>query len=250
MSWAASNFYAGRTLQEMAGWPGYWEGLPPMHYATHCVSPCLALPGKLAESVVCHGSGRISRSPDFQIRFALRGRDRDLENARFRVVAPRSPAACSKRPGNISRAFDVYADKVSFEWPSSRARAGRFASRRKTREGRNPRLCQPSSQGFAALRPRGVYDANETQHLSFLQGSGHGGSHPHLAHEFITAVVEARRPRPDAETSANRTMTGISPHVGHERRRAGPNSAVLNGEFDGGSDVRGGPPMHSPGIRE
>ena len=26
--------------QEMLGWPGYWEGLPPMHYATHVVSPC------------------------------------------------------------------------------------------------------------------------------------------------------------------------------------------------------------------
>jgi len=47
----------------MDGWPNYWPGLPPMWYATHCVSPCLALlskPGKPAhaESVVCHGSGR------------------------------------------------------------------------------------------------------------------------------------------------------------------------------------------------
>src|SRR5437868_3610644 len=54
------QFLRGSHQQEMAGWPGYWEGLPPMHYATHCVSPCLALPGKLAEHVVCHGSGKIS----------------------------------------------------------------------------------------------------------------------------------------------------------------------------------------------
>ena len=54
------QFLRGSHQQEMAGWPGYWEGLPPMHYATHCVSPCLHLPNKLAESVVCHGSGRIS----------------------------------------------------------------------------------------------------------------------------------------------------------------------------------------------
>src|SRR5438094_2067379 len=54
------QFLRGSHQQDMAGWPGYWEGLPPMHYATHCVSPCLCLPGKLAESVVCHGSGRIS----------------------------------------------------------------------------------------------------------------------------------------------------------------------------------------------
>ena len=48
-SWAASSSSARSHQQEMAGWPGYWEGLPPMHYATHCVSPCLGLPGKLAE---------------------------------------------------------------------------------------------------------------------------------------------------------------------------------------------------------
>ena len=25
--------------QDMDGWPNYWPGLPPMHYATHCVGP-------------------------------------------------------------------------------------------------------------------------------------------------------------------------------------------------------------------
>src|SRR5918997_857230 len=54
------QFLRGAHHQEMAGWPGYWEGLPPMHYATHAVSPVLSLAGALAESVVCLGSGRIS----------------------------------------------------------------------------------------------------------------------------------------------------------------------------------------------
>ena len=27
--------------QDMDGWPGYWPGLPPMWYATHCVGPLL-----------------------------------------------------------------------------------------------------------------------------------------------------------------------------------------------------------------
>src|SRR5206468_11196923 len=53
------QFLRGSHQQDMDGWPNYWPGLPPMHYATHCVSPCLALLGKHAESVVCHGSGRI-----------------------------------------------------------------------------------------------------------------------------------------------------------------------------------------------
>jgi len=48
--------------------------------------------------------------------------------------------------------------------------------------------------------------------LSFKQGSGHGGSHPHLAHEFIMSIVEKRPPMPDAKTSVNWTMAGICAH--------------------------------------
>src|SRR5947207_126740 len=47
------QFMRGAHQQEMAGWPGYWEGLPPMHYATHAVSPCLALVCGESEYVSC-----------------------------------------------------------------------------------------------------------------------------------------------------------------------------------------------------
>src|SRR5215813_7158568 len=67
------QFIRGSHQQDMEGWPGYWEGFPPMHYATHCVSPCLALLGKHAEHVVCHGSGRIDESliPKYGSPFAV-----------------------------------------------------------------------------------------------------------------------------------------------------------------------------------
>jgi hypothetical protein len=58
----------------------------------------------------------------------------------------------------------------------------------------------------------GVYDADDHQHLSFTQGGGHGGSHPHLVHEFVTALVEGRDPYPNARQSANWTCTGILAH--------------------------------------
>jgi predicted dehydrogenase len=45
--------------QDMDGWPNYWPGLPPMHYATHCVGPVLGLAGGDAEYVSCFGSGTI-----------------------------------------------------------------------------------------------------------------------------------------------------------------------------------------------
>ena len=40
------QFLRGSHQQDMDGWPDYWPGLPPMWYATHCVSPCLAILSK------------------------------------------------------------------------------------------------------------------------------------------------------------------------------------------------------------
>src|ERR1700733_8389703 len=74
------QFLRGSHQQDMDGWPNYWPGLPPMHYATHCVSPCPPTLGgtgaagsPLAESVVCHGSGRIREEliPKYNSPFAL-----------------------------------------------------------------------------------------------------------------------------------------------------------------------------------
>ncbi|MEO2031457.1 MAG: gfo/Idh/MocA family oxidoreductase, partial [Planctomycetaceae bacterium] len=57
--------------------------------------------------------------------------------------------------------------------------------------------------------PQEIHDA---KHLSFVQGGGHGGSHPHLVHEFISSLLEDRDPWPNAVTSANWTCVGICAH--------------------------------------
>ena len=74
------------------------------------------------------------------------------------------------------------------------------------------------------IRPftRSIQDA---EHLSFLQGSGHGGSHPHLAHEFLTALVEDRECYPNAVKSANWTCVGL---CAHESALAGGKIVKLN----------------------
>ncbi|HZV35322.1 MAG TPA: gfo/Idh/MocA family oxidoreductase, partial [Verrucomicrobiae bacterium] len=58
---------------------------------------------------------------------------------------------------------------------------------------------------------KGVYD-DEHAHLSFIQGGGHGGSHPHLANEFIMSIVEGRPSFPDVYQSVNWTCAGICAH--------------------------------------
>lgn len=196
--------------QEMLGWPGYWEGLPPMHYATHVVSPCLALAGKDAESVTCFGSGRIQEYliPKYNSPFAI-------ETAHIKMHDSDLVAEVMRSLFNTARqyreSFDVYGSKMSFEWPLIEHTAP------VVHIGERPRHVDVLD--YAHLLPEpiqkfttgGVY-GGEQQHLSFIQGSGHGGSHPHLAHEFLMSIVEDRDPFPNARQSANWTCVGILAH--------------------------------------
>ena len=59
---------------------------------------------------------------------------------------------------------------------------------------------------------KGVYSSDEETHLSFTQGGGHGGSHPHLVHAWLAAIRGERSALPDAAASANWTMVGICAH--------------------------------------
>jgi hypothetical protein len=61
----------------------------------------------------------------------------------------------------------------------------------------------------AFTQPAAIQDA---EHLSFLQGGGHGGSHPHLVHHFLMAVLGRQPALPDVETSVNWTLVGICAH--------------------------------------
>jgi hypothetical protein len=58
---------------------------------------------------------------------------------------------------------------------------------------------------------RFVY-GEDADHMSFKQGGGHHGSHPHLVHEFVRAIVEDRPAAVDAVTAANWTAPGICAH--------------------------------------
>src|SRR3954462_7726364 len=208
------QFMRGSHQQDMDGWPGYWEGLPPMHYATHCVGPCLALLGKHADSVVCHGSGRIREEL-----ISKYGSPFAVETATFKVRDSDVVAEVTRSLFDTARqyreSFDVTGSKKSFEWQQlegedpvihtkglpepqipQRTKVPDYASR----------LPQPI-QRFT--QPAAIQDA---EHLSFLQGGGHGGSHPHLTHHFLQAVLGKQPAMPDAPTSANWTMVGICAH--------------------------------------
>lgn len=205
------QFLRASHQQEMAGWPGYWEGLPPMHYATHCVGPVLALTDAEAAWVSCLGSGRIDENliPKYGSPFAIetchiRYRDSDL--------AAEITRSLFNTARQYRESFEVYGAKKSFEWPLIEGQPCVIHT------GETPELVEVPDYAHLLPEPirpyttQGVYDSKANQHLSFTQGSGHGGSHPHLAHEFLMALLEGRDPRPNARRSANWTAVGILAH--------------------------------------
>ncbi len=205
------QFLRGAHQQEMAGWPGYWEGLPPMHYATHAISPLLALAGSaLAEYVVCLGSGRIA--PELTAKY---GSPFAVESALVKVRDSDLSAEITRSLFETAReyveSFSVYGDRSSFEWEQVHRSGPVLFTGEHAEHVEVPNYAHLLPEPIQRYTTKGVYD-EEHAHLSFQQGSGHGGSHPHLAHEFIRSIVEGRPSVLDAVTAANWTSVGICAH--------------------------------------
>jgi predicted dehydrogenase len=198
--------------QDMDGWPSYWEEMIPMHYATHVVSPILGLVDGKAEYVSCFGSGTV------------RDDIREKSGSPFAVESCHIKIADSDVSAQIWRflydtarqyreSFDVYGTKKSFEWTLVEGDEHVLHTAKKAEHEIPERVSVPD---FAHLLPAEIQKFTQTiedaDHLSFVQGGGHGGSHPHLVNEFVSALLENRDPMPNAVTSANWTCVGICAH--------------------------------------
>lgn len=204
------QFMRGSHQQEMAGWPGYWEGLPPMHYATHAVSPCLALVRGEAEYVNCFGSGRIEDRlvAKYGSPFAIESALFKVRNQQLAFEVTRSLFETARQ---YRESFDVYGDKVSFEWTQIEDELPVIHVGEKPERVTIPDYARLLPEPIQRFTTNGVYDGTNA-HLSFIQGGGHGGSHPHLVHEFISSIVEGRPSFPDVYQSVNWTCAGICAH--------------------------------------
>ena len=210
------QFLQASHQQDMDGWPNYWPGLPPMWYATHCVGPMLALTNASAEYVSCFGSGTIRREliKHYKSPFAVETahvklRDSDLT---ARIIRSLFDTARQYR-----ESIDVYGSKKSFEWTLVEnephvLHTAKLPEHKIPKKITVPDYAKRLPKGIRPFTTKGVYDLGKKTHLSFTQGAGHGGSHPHLAHEFLTALVEGREPYPNARQSANWTCVGLCAH--------------------------------------
>ncbi len=218
------QFLRGAHYQDMEYWPPYWRGLPPMHYATHAVSPVLALADTQARAVHCFGSGvmRPELHEQYNNPFPIETAIFELEHEP--ALAAEVTRSLFHTARDYTESFNVYGERATFEWEQIEDEApvvfrmtpAEAASWGRGNEITVERVNAPDRQDLlpkeiARFTQRGVYDETHA-HLSFLQGGGHGGSHPHLVHEFVSSIVEKRQPWPDAMTMAAWTAAGICAH--------------------------------------
>ena len=103
--------------------------------------------------------------------------------------------------------FCVYGDRRGFEWEQGRDGGHRLFTMAPYEPGMWGRPVR-TEVAEIPYRP----DLLPPELAPFAEG-GHGGSHPHLVHEFVRSVVEGRPPRVDAVTAADWTAPGICAHL-------------------------------------
>ncbi len=210
------QFLKASHQQDMDGWPNYWPGLPPMHYATHCVGPVLGLTQDEAEYVSCFGSGTIREEliKEYNSPYAVETTHIKFRNSDLSAQVYRSLFDVARQ---YRESFEVYGSKKSVEWPLIEGKPLVVHTAKKPEpeipeEVESPDFAKLLPEEIQSFTTKGVYDEDENTHLSFTQGAGHGGSHPHLVHAFINALVNDTAGYPNARQSANITCVGILSH--------------------------------------
>lgn len=126
----------------------------------------------------------------------------------------------------------VYGSKKSFEWGFSDgddpcitketpAVLGKRGGGAIVKTVEMPNYYQSLPEAIQRFTVGGSYDPlNPQESLKMGSGAGHHGSHAHLVHEFVSSIVETRKPWIDEMLGGNITAAGICAHE----------SAMKNGE--------------------
>jgi predicted dehydrogenase len=205
------QFLRGSHHQEMRDWPGYWEGLPPMYYATHAISPLLAIAERRAEYVHCHGSGRIREGLAKQY-----GSTFAVESALVKLHGSDLSAEISRSLFETAREyveyFAVYGSERSFEWEQTLNSGPVLFTGETATYVEVPDFADRLPKEIRVFTTQGVYGGSEPG-TALPHASGHGGSHPHLVHEFVESIRDDRKPSVNVRVAANWSAVGLCAHT-------------------------------------
>ena len=197
----------------------YWQGLPPMHYATHAIAPLYGIAGSRIEKVVCFGSGTMSEKlmSSYQNPYPIEDALLSFENG-LKGEVVRGLFECS---APSTESFNIYGSKRTFlgeygteiwtkEYDETKYDYAAF-----TNEYIKYRNCYEllpqSIQRFTITED----DEKEVtrEMLETLPLIAHHGSHPHLCHEFVMSIIEGRKNFINEDVAANITAAGVCAHI-------------------------------------
>jgi len=224
------QFMRGSHYQDMANWPDYWMGLPPMYYGTHAIGPMVALSGSRIKRVNCFGSGTMEEwlTKQYNNPFPVESALFEFENG-LKGEATRSLFETARE---YQEGLFVYGSNGCFEWGFKDSDAPYFTAAIPAANGRRgggslteivelPNYHQSLPADIQKFTVGGNYDPlNPQDSMKKGAGGGHHGSHPHLVHEFVMSILEGRKPWIDEVLGGNITAAGICAHE----------SAMKNGE--------------------
>lgn len=184
------------------------HGFPPMHYPTHCTAHLVSVTGERLTEVTCLGWGdndEILRSNVYKNPFWN-------ETAFFKTNRGTSfrVAVYWKGAHRGAERAQYFGDKMSFFFnhPNGLGPVVVRMAQDKERD----------SGGFVRTRPvlekyeQPKWWSTDMLPAPLRHDSGHEGSHTFITHEFISAVLENRRPTVDVYEAVAFTAPGIVAH--------------------------------------
>ena len=216
------QFIRGSHYQDMAYWPDYWMGLPPMYYGTHAIGPMVVLSGSRIKRTNCFGSGTMEEwlTKQYNNPFPVESALFEFENG-LKGEATRSLFETARA---YQEGLFVYGSKACFEWgfadrdnpfitKALPAADGKRGSIKKVEAVQMPNFHECLPQEIQCFTVGDNYDPlNPQDSLKIGAGAGHHGSHPHLVNEFVLSTIQNRKPWIDEILSGNITAAGICAH--------------------------------------
>ena len=220
------QFLRGSHYQDMENWPSYWNGLPPFWYGTHAIAPLVALSGSRVDRVSCLGSGTMRKEL-----MQSYGNPFPIETAHLHFangLAAEATRSLFETARTYKEGLAVYGSRKTFEWGFADhdkpyvttlqidSELGDMGNRGipvhyETVE--LPNYYQNLPEELWKYTVGGYYDAtNPQESLKKGAGAGHHGSHSHLVHEFVSSIIENRKPWINEEFAGNITAAGICAH--------------------------------------
>jgi predicted dehydrogenase len=222
------QFLRGAHYQDMEFWPDYWMGLPPMFYGTHAIAPMVMLAGSPIIRVRGLGSGKMRNELHKQY-----GNPFPIETMQIEFADGLKGEAIRslfETAHDYTEQFNVYGSKKTFEWQqieSERPVIHTLLPPRKDKKGNalrgmpvkaeqitigNYHMLLPETIRRFTIKLEDYDETNPQLSLDRDASGGHGGSHPHMVHEFIRSILENRKSWINEINGANITAAGICAH--------------------------------------